>query len=98
MCGVKGFIILKKHQFRRIEKNFKGWIGIRFLLEFNFPIGVGEEQHLARRVDTATIQLVRFQHILSVEVSNAAATPAQSVVPRELGHEAPEVFNLPASR
>ena len=71
----------------------KGWGGIRFIFKLYFPVRVGKEEHLIPCVDPAAVELVRLQHILGVEVSHAAATPVQCVVPREIGHESPEVFN-----
>ena len=68
-------------------------VGILFILKLNFAIRVGEENHLTRRVYPATEELVRFEDHFRIEVSHAAAAPVQSVVPREVSHEATEVFN-----
>ena len=55
----------------------KGWVGIRFILKLHFSVRVGEEQHLARRVHTAAVQLLCFQHVLSIELPQTAATPVE---------------------
>ena len=60
--------------------------GIRFILKLYFPVRVGEEDHLTRCLDPATVELMSLQHILGVEVAKTAAAPMQCVVPREVGH------------
>ena len=47
---------------------------------------------MTRGVDTAAVEFVSLQNILSVEVPQTTATPVQCVLPRQLGHEPPEVF------
>ena len=69
------------------------WVGIRFILELHFTILVGEEKDLTRCVDPAAVQLVRIEGLFRTEVAQAAAAPVKGVGGREVGHEAPEVFN-----
>ena len=70
----------------------KGRVGIRFIFKLYFTILVGEEKHLACRVATAAVELVRFEHIFDIEVAHPTATPVQGVIAREVGHEATENF------
>ena len=66
---------------------------MRLILELDFPILVGEEQPMARRVHNAAVHLVRLQQILGVKMPQAAAAPVEGVFSRQVGHEASEVFN-----
>ena len=53
----------------------KGCGGIRFIFELYFPVRVGEEEHLARGVDPAAVQLVPLEDLFRSEVAQAAAAP-----------------------
>ena len=48
---------------------------------------------MARRVHPAAVQLVCLEDLFRTEVAQAAAAPVKGVVVREVGYEAPEVFN-----
>ena len=63
------------------------------MFELTFAIPVVEDTQLARHVGHAAELLMRFAHIFGIEVAHAAATPVNGVLPREVGHEATEVFN-----
>ena len=69
------------------------WKGIRFIFKLYFTFRVLVEKQLARRFDPATVQLLRLEDLFSTDVAHAAAIPVKGVVIREVGHEAPEVFN-----
>ena len=63
--------------------------GIPFLFELYFPVRVGEKEDLPHRGS----MLVRFQHVLSIEVPQAAAAPVEGVVPLQVGQKALKVIN-----
>ena len=64
------------------------WVGIWFIFKLTFPVFVGEEKHLTRRVDTATVERVLYP----IDVAQAAAAPVEGVVPPQVGLEATEVL------
>ena len=67
--------------------------GILLILKLYFPVLVVQENDLTRRVNPGAVQLVRLEALLDSKVAQAAAAPLKGVLSREVGHEAPEVFN-----
>ena len=55
----------------------KGMGGIRLVLKLDFPVLIGEEQHLTRRVHPATVEFVRIEDLFRTQVAQAAAAPKQ---------------------